>query len=394
MPRRSALRITKRTVDALRVADKDTVFWDRDLAGFGVRVHATGRKAYVVQTRGPAGPKRVTLGLHGELSTDEARKRAGTVIDRIKRGEEPVSAPPEPELTVAGLAHRFMRVHVQVHCKPRTVTTYRSVLDGHILPALGATAISVVGPSDIAALHHALRDTPGTANRAVKVVSAMFRLAEAWELVAPGRNPCRSVRHYKQRSCERFLTPDEYRRLGRALREAQADGSVSPAVVAAIRLLVFTGCRHSEILSLCWDDVDRTAGELRLRDAKTGPRMVPLSAPVAAVLDGIARTPGSPWVIVGQRTGTRLSSLRPYWHSIRTRAGLGDVRLHDCRHSFASRALALGESLPAIAKLLGHRKVSTTARYLHLMRDADRAAAARVGDSIGAHLEPTTVEAA
>ena len=202
-----------------------------------MRIHATGRKVYVVQTRGPTGPKRVTLGLHGELSTDEARKRAGTVIGRIKRGEEPVPAPPEPEFTVAALAERFMRVHVQVHCKPRTVTTYRSVLDGHILPALGATAISAVGPSDIAALHHRLRDTPGTANGAVRVVSAMFRLAEAWELVAPRRNPCRSVRLYKQRSCERFLTPDEYRRLGRALREAQADGSVSPAVVAAIRLL-------------------------------------------------------------------------------------------------------------------------------------------------------------
>ena len=339
-----------------------------------------------MQTRGPTGPKRVTLGLHGEFSTDEARKRAGTVIDRIKRGEEPVPAPPEPEFTVAGLAERFMRVHVQVHCKPRTVTTYRSVLDGHILPALGATAISAVGPSDIAALHHALRDTPGTANRAVRVVSAMFRLAEAWELVAPGRNPCRSVRHYKQRPCERFLAPDEYRRLGRALREAQADGSVSPAVVAAIRLLVFTGCRHSEILSLRWDDVDRTSGELRLRDAKTDPRMVPLSAPVAAVLDGIARGPGSPWVIVGQRTGTRLSSLRPYWHRIRTRAGLGDVRLHDCRHSFASRVLALGESVPAIAKLLGHRKVSTTARYAHLPRDSINESAARIADSLAADI--------
>ena len=282
-----------------------------------MRIHATGRKVYVVQTRGPAGPKRITLGLHGELSTDEARKRAGTVIDRIKRGEEPVSAPPEPELTVAGLAERFMRVHVRVHCKPRTVTTYRSALDGHILPALGATAISAVGPSDIAALHHRLRDTPGTANGAVRVVSAMFRLAEAWELVAPRRNPCRSVRLYNQRSCERFLTPDEYRRLGRASREAQADGSVLPAVVAAIRLLVLTGCRHSEILSLHWDDVDRSAGELRLRDAKTGPRMVPLSAPVVAVLDGIAREPGNSWVIVGQRTGAPLSSLRPYWHTVR-----------------------------------------------------------------------------
>ena len=207
MPRRSALRITKRTVDALRVADKDTLFWDRDLAGFGVRVHATGRKVYVVQTRGPAGAKRITLGLHGDVSADEARKQAAVVIDRIKRGEAPVPAPPEPELTVEMLAEQFMRMHVEQHCKPRTVTTYRSVLDGHILPALGAKGVSAVERSDITALHHALRDTPGTANCAVRVVSAMFGRAEAWELIAPGHNPGRSVRPYKLRSCERFLDP-------------------------------------------------------------------------------------------------------------------------------------------------------------------------------------------
>ena len=87
MPKRSELRLTKRTVDALTVETKDTVFWDRDLAGFGVRVHATGRKVYVVQSRGPGGLKRVTLGHHGDLAADEARKRAAVVIDRIKRGE-------------------------------------------------------------------------------------------------------------------------------------------------------------------------------------------------------------------------------------------------------------------------------------------------------------------
>ena len=114
MPRRSERRITKRTVDALTVGEKDTVFWDRDLAGLGVRVHATGRKTYVVQSRGPSGPKRVTLGLHGDLSTDEARKQAAVVIDRIKRGEDPVPVVPETELTVAALAERFMRAHVEV----------------------------------------------------------------------------------------------------------------------------------------------------------------------------------------------------------------------------------------------------------------------------------------
>ena len=111
-----------------------------------------------------------------------------------------------------------------------------------------------------------------------------------------------------------------------------------------------------------------------LGDAKTGPRMVPLTEPVSAVLADIRRESGSPWVIVGQKPSTRLSSLRNYWHSIREKAGVDDVRLHDCRHSYASRALALGEGLPTIGKLLGHRKIATTARYAHLMRDAEKVA--------------------
>ncbi len=394
MPKRSALRITKRTVDALTVDAKDTLFWDRDLAGFGVRVHATGRKLYVVQSRGPTGLKRVTLGHHGELTTDEARKQAAVVIDRIKRGKDPMPAPPAPEPTVADLAERFMRVHVKVNCKPSTAATYRSHLDCHILPALGERALGAVGRGEVAALHHRLRDTPTTANAVVRTISTMFHLAEAWELVPPGRNPCRSVRHYKEHARERFLTPEEFRRLGRVLKEAEADGSVWLPAIAAIRLLVLTGCRHSEIVSLRWDDVDRTAGELRLRDAKAGPRMVPLTEPMSAVLAGIRREPGNPWVIVGQGSGTRLSGLRNYWHSIREKAGLHDVRLHDCRHSYASRALALGEGLPTIGKLLGHRKIATTARYAHLMRDAEKVAATRVGDSIGAHLAPRVDKAA
>ena len=163
-----------------------------------------------------------------------------------------------------------------------------------------------------------------------------------------------------------------------------------PPAVAAIRLLMLTGCRSSEILNLHWDDVDRTAGDLRLRDAKTGPRMVPLTAPVLRVLDAIPRQPDNPWVIAGQRPGAGLTGLHHYWRPVRDRAGIHDVRIHDLRHSYASRALALGESLYTIGKLLGHSMVSTTARYAHLMRDAEKAAAARVGESIGAHIVRST----
>ncbi|MCE2453165.1 MAG: tyrosine-type recombinase/integrase [Nitrospinae bacterium] len=386
MPKRSDLKVTKRVVDALSVEAKDAVFWDRDMPGFGVRVYATGRKVYVVQSRGPGGPKRVTLGRHGELSTDEARKQAAHVIDCIKRGEDTGPEPTEAELTVAGLAERFMRAHVKSHCKPGTALAYRSVIDVRILPALGTMTLDEVGRAEVSALHHSLRETPAMANAALGLLSKMFKMAEAWGLTPPGRNPCRGLRRYRVRSRERFLAPEEFRRLDRALKDLEAEGKAWPIAVAAIRLLVLTGCRRSEILDLRWDDVDHTTGEFRLRDAKAGPRMVPLTAPVKRVLEGVPRSPDNPWVIHRGNGKGRLGNLSYYWGTVREFAGLDDVRIHDLRHSYASRALALGESLSTIGKLLGHRHVVSTARYAHLMRDAEKAAANRVGESIGVHV--------
>ncbi len=394
MPKRSTLRLTTRSIGALPVTGKDAVFWDRDLAGFGVRVQASGRKVYVVQSRGPAGPRRVTLGPFAGIAIDERRREAAAVIDRIKRGEDPFPPKAQPEPTVADLSARSLRAYVTVHCKPKTVELYRVAIDRHILPALGTMAVKDVGSKDVIALHDRLRDTPSMANHVVRVLSKMFSLAQTWELVPPHRNPCRAVRQYPEQSRERFLTPEEYREVGAALREAEADGSMWPSAIAAIRLLMLTGCRKSEILTLRWDDVDRMAGELRLREGKVGPRMVPLTTPVLKVLDGIERIDGNPWVIRSRKPDACLPDLSYYWNRIQALAGLENVRIHDLRHSHASRALALGENLTMIGRLLGHSKVGTTARYAHLVQDAEKAAAARTGDSIGAHLISENVEAA
>ena len=277
--RRSTLRLTKRIVDRLKVEDKDAIFWDGDLAGFGVRVHATGRKLYIVQSRGPAGLKRVTLGPVGSETIDKRRREAAIVIDRIKRGEDPMPPKPVPEPTVADLAARCLKNHVAVRCKPNTAKNYRMALQNHILSALGKKALKDVVPGDVTALHHNLRETPSAANRAVWVLSRMFVLAENWEMMPPGRNPCRHVRYYREKSRERFLTPEEFRRLGAALKKFKAEGSMLPSAIAAVRLLMLTGCRSDEILSLKLDDVDRTARVLRLRDAKTGPRMAAAPSP-------------------------------------------------------------------------------------------------------------------
>ena len=229
MPRRAELTISKRTVDGLAVEGKDAVFWDRELAGFGVRVYPSGRKIYVVQSRGPGGSKRITLGRHGEFTVEQARKEAVAVIDRIKRGENPVAAPPEPAFTVADLAQRYLETHVAVNCNAHTAGIYRGSLDNHILPALGTMPIGSVGRPEASALHFGLRDTPRAANRALMVLSKMFSLAEDWGLAPAGGNPCRFVRKYKEGMRERFLTPDEYRRLGRALCALDAGGPLPAA---------------------------------------------------------------------------------------------------------------------------------------------------------------------
>ena len=378
--------ISKRTVDGLSVEDKDTVFWDHDLPGFGVRVYPSGSKVYVVQTRAGGKSKRVTLGRHGVISADQARRKAALTIARIKGGED---VGPASSVTVAALVERYLKEHVAVHCKASSAKLYRRVVDKFILPEYGHLAVGAVSREHVSALHYRLRDIPYQANRVLEIEGKIFNLAELWGLRRDGGNPCRFVRKYKEHKRERFLSDEEFRRLGEVLNEVEAEGSVSPHAAAAIRLLMLTGCRRNEIVALRWADVDLETGELRLLDGKTGARLVPLSPAAAGVLSGLPRLAGNPWVIPGHKPGAHLADLQPPWVRVRKRAGLDDVRIHDLRHSFASRALALGESLPMIGRLLGHTQVQTTARYAHLARDSIKASSAKIAASIGADILTT-----
>ena len=382
--------ISRRTVERLK-AEKDTVFWDSELLGFGVRVYPTGRKVYVVQTRaGGKDGKRVTVGRHGVMTAEEARRRAALIVARIKAGEEPVPEPMAVMLakgpTVADLAAVYLDQVVAVRLKPASAKAYRGVIEKHVLPALGRKAALSLDHAAVTALHHGLAETPAMANRAVEMLFRIYRAAEERELIPEGSNPCRQIAMNRQRRHERFLTDEEFRRLGRVLDEAeQSEGGMARAAMA-IRLLLLTGCRKNEILNLHWDAVDLEAGEMRLADTKTGPRTVQLSPAAAAVLARVPRVEGNRHVIPGTRPGSRMSNLQRHWVRIRKSAGLEDMRLHDCRHSFASRALALGESLPMIGRLLGHSQVQTTARYAHLARDSVHEAARRVSSRIEANL--------
>ena len=151
---------------------------------------------------------------------------------------------------------------------------------------------------------------------------------------------------------------------------------------------MMTGCRRSEIITLKWEDVDLEHDELRLRDSKTEAPEVPLSPADRKILVGLPRTPGNPWVIPGSSPGRRLGNLNPAWEIVREKAGLKEVRIHDLRHRFASRALARGHSLTMIGRLLGHRQPQTTAHYAHIAPHSVMSAAESIADSLLADIFP------
>ena len=377
-------KITKRAVDALLPAERERVVWDDDIKGFGVRVHPTGRKVYIVKYRHEGRSVKVTIGLHGPVTPAAARARAAEIVTLAKTGRDLAGKTPHVRgsATMAALARRFMEEYAPAHLKPSTARLYRKIIENRILPRFGKRRVSDIGKSDVVALHHDMRDVPDHANRTLSVLSRMLTLAEVWEMRSEGTNPCRYAKKYAEHKRERFLSDEEYRRLGSALRDAGKEDFASPAAIAAIRLLMLTGCRSGEIMSLRWDYVDLELGELRLPDTKTGSKVVHLGDPAIAVLRGIPRREGIAWVFPGTKPGRHMTYLHGAWRRILDRAGIENLRIHDLRHSYASGGLLVGEGLPMIGKLLGHSKVQTTARYAHLANDPLKAAANRIASRI------------
>jgi integrase len=172
-------------------------------------------------------------------------------------------------------------------------------------------------------------------------------------------------------------------KLGEALVAAERVGENKRAI-AAIRLLILTGARKSEILGARWEWIDIARGYLHLPDSKTGEKLVPLGAPALAVIAAQPRVQGNPYLLPSVKKDMHYVGLPKAWERIRARAGLDDVRLHDLRHAFASVGASGGDSLLVIGALLGHRDAKTTQRYAHLQDDPVRAAANRISGTIAA----------
>jgi integrase len=357
----STTRLTKQAVERAAQAPRRYIVWDTELKGFGLRVSEQGTKTYVLRYRprgmGVGAPKRfMVLGRHGAVTPDQARTQAKAILGQVASGSDPAAALRKKGLTVSTLAQRFLDEHVRAKRKKTTSRDYTALLNNHFVTRFGRHLAESVTTADLSNLHLSLKARPYVANRLVAVVGSMYGFAERRGLVAKGSNPAKGTERFREQSRERFLGAGELRRLGDTLRLAETSGlpwkgsdnidskylpreknqrTVFPSeLILAFRLLLFTGARLREILTLEWQHVDLERGLIFLPDNKSGRKTIVMSAPVLELFRGVNRV--GRYVIPGADRDHPRSDLKKPWDAIQRQAGLEGVRIHDLRHTFAS----------------------------------------------------------
>jgi integrase len=415
--------ITKSSVDALKcLRGKDReILWDgghrEAVRGFGLVAFLNGGKCYVAQYRKDGRSRRTRIGEHGRLTPEQARSQARIILGAVEGGADPVAQRRAARAvrTFEVVANDFLVLHVATKRKGRTAREYARILAAHVFPAFGSKRIVDVRRTDVARMHGQMAKSPYQANRALAVVSAVWNWAARRDEVVLVDNPARAIERYPEKGRERYLTSDEFARLGDALREGETSGLpysvdetklgakhapkainrrtlLDPFATAAIRLLILTGARLREILGAEWSQLDLERGVLFLRDSKTGKKSLYLSASAQSVLTSIPRVVDNPHIIAGERKGAPRADLNKPWRAVTKAANLDGLRIHDLRHSFASFGAGASLGLPIIGKLLGHSQAATTHRYAHLDADPMRRAAETIAATIDAAMNGKRAE--
>lgn len=402
---KNRIKLTKRSVESLPASASASVWYDGKLAGLGVRVMPSGRRFYFVRYRNKHGRSRwFTIGEHGEVTAEAARTMAQRILQTVAvdgsdpSGErEAFRAAP----TVSDLLDRYIAEHVEQRNRPNTRGAFKSIVERDIRPALGHLKVASVTRQDVHRFHAARSGTPRQANLILAICSKAFNLAELWEMRAEGSNPCSKIERYPEKHRERFLSAEELGRLGETLRQAETVGLPVPTTksdghrklyrrvtTAAVELLLFTGCRLSEVVNLRWEQVDFAVGTITLLETKSGcPQAVVMNAAARQVLQQLRMVKASDWVLPSNSDARRpfsKTALEAAWQRIRAAAQLEDVRLHDLRHTVGTYAGQSGANAFLVRDLLRHKNLAMTGRYVNRSDDPVRTLSDQVGERIAA----------
>jgi integrase len=377
-------KFTKRFVEGISPDPEKTLkFWDAELKGFGLIILPSGRRTYCIEYRNADRvKKRLKLGVHGTITTEEARELAKKRLGQVAHGEDPAEDKKQVSnlATLEELANNYLERHGYKK-RPKSLREDQKLLQNIILPALGRLKVIYITRQEIESLHKHYQSTPYQANRTIALLSKMFNLAMSWGW--RDDNPAANISKYQEEKRDRWLDQEELDRLWEVLERRS-----NHMTAYVFKFLILTGSRKGEVLGATWDQFDLAKGIWTKPSHLTKQKKkehLPLSEKAIEILQIVKkRTPkGSIYVFPGRIEGEPLKELKTFWKTALKEAKLENIRIHDLRHTHASHLVSSGLSLSIVGKLLGHTQASTTQRYAHLADEPLRQAAELFGTKVG-----------
>jgi integrase len=421
MPKYSALRLTKRIIESTPIPDRgETVLWDSDLRGFGVRIYASGRRVFVLQYQTPdtSTTRKLTFGTYPALTVEAARELAKNKAGDVAKGTDPQRETVDVKATMGKVFPDYLKERAG-KLAPSSLKEYERIWTKTLAPVFGKKLVKALDETAVSQWHSSKVATPYAANRAVDLLSVFCTWAEKRGYRLRHSNPCIDVERFDEQKKGRSLTPDEYQQLGATFDEALRVGlrtppmaqkhatieatkkhrpknadtprPANPVVIAALRFLTLSGWREQEALSLTWSSVDLQRGLAVLTDTKSKRSERPLGTAALDVLRSVPQVDGNPYVFPGARKGNPLKDAGATWESVKHAAKLDTdtrLRLHDLRHSFTTVARELGWGDHYIAPMIGHKLGGMTARYGSVQDATLRRAANETAQMIAGYLDP------
>ena len=362
------MKLTNKKIDQLIPDTKSYIVWDNEIRGFGVRVNLNSKKTFILKYRVGQGRsarvRKPVIGTYGVMKVDEARKIARKWLLEASEGNDPKEVD-KTSILLKDFCNVYVQQHANIKKKLSSVIEDKRLMRLHIIPNFGNICLKEITRSMITKHHQSMYQTPHGANRFLSLMSKMMNLAERWEYRPLNSNPCRHIERYKEEGRQIYLSMEQIEKIGHVIKQMEQTESIF--VLSAIKLLLFTGRRTGEILTLKWDYIDFENSKMNLPDTKTGAKSFFFSPTVKQILLNLPNKEG--FVFKSVLKDKRVTTVRHIWKKICKLAKIENVRVHDLRHTYASLAVQNGYSLPIISKMLGHADIKTTQRYAHLHDD-------------------------